>query len=159
LCDRCDNPALTVDDVLATIARKVETYGWAITCVGAQRRRAPWAYTVGLTALGHPELLVTGLTPQRAARLLNGMATHVLHAEAPPAGDRFTFGDFPRMEAVEVAEPHVHLPVAVRFGGPAVRGLQLVRCDDRGTWTWEPGFRSRRWPQPVLGPRTDRPSG
>jgi len=33
--------------------------------------RAPYAYTVGLREHGLPELLVTGLPPERTARLLD----------------------------------------------------------------------------------------
>ncbi|MGH3528801.1 MAG: DUF4262 domain-containing protein, partial [Pseudonocardiaceae bacterium] len=36
----------------------------------------PWAYTLGLTECGLPELVVTGLALGRATRLLNGVAAH-----------------------------------------------------------------------------------
>lgn len=47
--------------------------GWAIQGVERERDHPPWAYTVGLTEYGLPELVATGLRLPRAAELLNGV--------------------------------------------------------------------------------------
>jgi hypothetical protein len=84
---------------------------------------------------------------------LNGLGGHLMHAEPPIPGEQFQLHGTPLLEVVEVAVPDAHLNVAVSLFGPDVRGLQLVWSDDRGQWPWDRGFRSRRWAQPVLGPR------
>lgn len=51
-------------------------HGWAVQHVECERR--PFAYTVGLTRRGLPELVVTGLSPRRGQRLLNIAARRAL---------------------------------------------------------------------------------
>jgi hypothetical protein len=130
--------------------------GFAVQGVEGNRHRSPWAYTVGLTAHGKPELLVTGLSYARSGELLNEVASHVLHAEAPQPGEVVPLHDGPVIEIVEVSEPTVHLAIAVEIFGPEIRALQLVHADDRGHWPWELGFRGGRGGQPVLGVRASR---
>ncbi len=153
MCWMCDNPGMTVEDSLDRMAQLVRAYGWAIQYVEGSKHHAPWAYTLGLTACGLPELLVTGLLQGGVDTYLNGYGAHLMHAEPPLPGERFALRGTPLLEVVQVAEPDVHMPTAIALFGPDVRALQLVRSDDRGKWPWDPGFRSSRWPQPVLGPR------
>ena len=115
----------------------------------------PWAYTVGLTTFGRPELVATGLSPRRAADLLNGVAEHLLHAAAPRPGEQVKLVDGPLIQIVEVAEPTAHLTIAVDLFGPRIRALQVVHADDRGHWPWEPGYRGAQDGQPVLGKLAD----
>ena len=49
----------------------MKDHGWAVQFVEDNRR--PFAYTIGLHNLGLPELLVTGLQPQTAGRVLNSL--------------------------------------------------------------------------------------
>ena len=53
-------------DALARTAEMVEQYGWAIEFVEGDRVHPPWAYTVGLTLRGLPELVVTGVEAPEA---------------------------------------------------------------------------------------------
>ena len=89
----------------------------------------------------------------RATELLDDVASHVLHADAPQPGEQIPLIGGPLIEIVEVAEPAAHLLTAVEFYGPGIRALQLVHADDRGHWPWEVGFRGVRGGQPVLGLR------
>jgi Domain of unknown function (DUF4262) len=94
----------------------------------------PWAYTVGLTPVGRPELVVTGLPLGRATQLLNDVASHVLHAATPPPGEQVPLRGGPVIEIVEVAELAAHLVLATEFYGAGIRALQVVHADDRGHW-------------------------
>jgi hypothetical protein len=132
----------------------IACYGWAVQGVERDRIHPPWAYTVGLTRGGRPELVVTGLPLGRATDLLNDVASHVLHAAAPRPGEQVPLRGGPVIEIVAVAEPAAHLVTAVEFYGPEIRALQLVHADDRGHWPWEVGYRGVRGGQPVLGVRT-----
>ena len=99
---------------------------------------------------------MTGLSSARCARLLNDVASHVLHAEAPQPGEVVPLSGGPVIEIVEVTEPTAHLAIAVEIFGPEIRALQLVHADDRGHWPWAAGYRGGRGGQPVLGVRASR---
>lgn len=151
MCRMCQDSSYTRQDWLDDLRRRVERTGWAVQAVSGSGGRASFAYTVGLTAQGLPELLVTGLRAELAAQLLNGVASYVreqtvLPGETMECGPHF--GEFVRVDA-----PAEHLLGAVELYGPDVRALQLVWVDDRGRWPWERGHRAGRGGQPVLGTR------
>lgn len=153
MCWQCDHPGSTYQDYLDHLRVLMSCHGWAVQAVGGDRIHPPWAYTVGLTEFGEPELVVTGMRAGAAAELLNNVAAHVLHAEAPKPGERVPLTGGPLIEIVTVAEPAAHLHVAVDFYGTDIRALQLVHADDRGHWPWDVGWRGVRGGQPVLGIR------
>jgi hypothetical protein len=153
MCWECDHPGGTRLDYLEQLRDLIARYGWAVQGVERDRIHPPWAYTVGLTPNGRPELVVTGLPLGRATRLLNDVASHVLHATAPRPGEQIPLRGGPVIEIVEVAEPAAHLVTATEFYGPGIRALQLVHADDRGRWPWEVQYRGVQGGQPVLGVR------
>ncbi len=157
MCWQCDHPGSTRLDYLDHVRDLMDRYGWAVQGVERDRIRPPWAYTVGLTSLGRPELVVTGLSISRAGRLLNDVAAHVVHAAAPSPGEQIPLTGGPLIEIVEVARPSVHLAVAMELLGPRLRALQVVHADDRGHWPWDLGYRGVRGGQPVLGVRASQP--
>lgn len=152
MCWKCDNPDATEADYFELIQGVIDTHGWFVQGVEKGRWRPGYAYTVGLTVLGHRELLVTGLSDRVGAQLLNGVAHQLACHDAPAlvAGERNPWPGGPAIEVVEVAEPTVHLVMAAGMYGPDIRAVQLVYADDRGQWPWAVGFRGN---QPVLGPR------
>ena len=153
MCWLCDHPEGTRQDYLEYMRELIDCHGWAVQGVQRDRVHPPWAYTVGLTLNGRPELVVTGMPLARAAELLDDVAAHVLHDQAPRPGERIPLTGGPLIEIVEVMQPAAHLLNAVEFYGPGIRALQLVHADDRGHWPWETGFRGVRGGQPVLGAR------
>jgi len=154
VCWQCDHPGATWQDYLDHLRELLEEHCWIVQGVQRERRRPPYAYTVGLAAHGRPELVVTGMPYDRAVDLLNGVAEHVLHADPPEPGEVLPLRGGPVVEIVRVTEPSVHLAVAAALNGPQFAALQLVYADDRGHWPWESGFRGGRGGQPVLGART-----
>jgi hypothetical protein len=74
MCWQCDNPDKTVEDYLELIRGVIASHGWFIQYDEKDRWRPGFAYTVGLTPIGHSELLVTGLTPEMAGHFLNSIA-------------------------------------------------------------------------------------
>ena len=86
MCIMCDEGA-TLDEVRFNIHGIIDRYGWFIQYVEAFPTRRAWAYTIGLTVgFDHPELVITGVTPQAAARVLNGLS------EMVQAGRQFSPG-------------------------------------------------------------------
>ena len=86
MCWICDHPGATERDYQDHMRRLIGAYGWAVQGVERDGIHPPWAYTVGLTPHRKPELVITGMGLARATQVLNGVAAHLLHAEAPEPG-------------------------------------------------------------------------
>ena len=151
MCWMCDNPNGTIEEYFDELRATVRTHGWAVQYVESDR--TPYAYTIGLHDSGLPELLVTGVSPQRATRLLNSLARDTLRGTTLEPGQQISVPTGPLIEIVEVNHPDAHMNWAVAFGGPDVRAMQLVWADGRGRWPWALGFCDGRTRQPVLGYR------
>ena len=143
----CDNDDATFEDYLDVMVRPVvERCGWVVQAVGDQGGRPPFAYTVGLTARGRPELVVSGKSPPAAHELLEA----VLAGDAPRPGHRYDLPVGPSLQVVRVTSPARRLTVATALYGDRVSADQLVWADGRGRWPWE--TRHGRWQQ-VMGDR------
>jgi hypothetical protein len=154
MCWQCDHPDKTLADHLDVLRSTMREYGWVIQAV--EDDRAPYSYTVGLYQRGLPELLMTGLAPKRAARLLNHVAGHSHLAGVPPPGTQFRVLDGLAIEVVEVDHPDAHMGMAIAINrGRPIRARQLVWADSRHRWPWEPRFDNGTRRQPVLGRRVD----
>lgn len=151
MCWACDHPDSTRADYLEHVSDVIACCGWAVQGVERYRIHPPWAYTVGLTLAGKPELVATGLPLTQATELLNGVAAPLLHAPAPGLGERAELDTGRVIQIVKVIEPTAHLEIAVELFGPRIRALQVVHADDHGHWPWEIGYRGLRGGQPVLG--------
>jgi hypothetical protein len=151
MCWKCDHPEATVQEWLEAIREMVAKHGWAVQFVESER--APYAYTVGLHERGLPELLVTGLPPQSAARLLNSVAAYLVDGGRPVPGELISIAGGSALEVVQVQHPYAHMNVGVAFYGTELRALQLVWADDQGHRPWCPEFGNGQVRQPVLGVR------
>ncbi|WP_166907092.1 DUF4262 domain-containing protein [Mycobacterium sp. DL440] len=151
MCWTCDHPEATRQDYLDLLRAKTLKRGWALQYVEDDRR--PFAYTIGLTEAGLPELVVTGLPPLKAMQVLNSVADYMVHETEPAPGDTITLPDDWFAEFVEVAEPTAHLAFAVELCGPDIRALQVVWWDRQGHSPWCPEFNRAGPRQPVLGMR------
>jgi Domain of unknown function (DUF4262) len=153
VCWLCDHPGATEYEYIDHLRQLIDAHGWVVQGVERDGMRPPWAYTVGLTGHGRPELVVTGIGLTKGTKVLNGVAAHLMHAHAPEPGTQAALLDGPLVEVVEVAVPWAHLKTAVEVYGQRVRGLQLVHADDRGHWPWDRWYRGVRGGQPILGLR------
>ncbi|MGW4519734.1 DUF4262 domain-containing protein [Amycolatopsis sp. NPDC004378] len=153
MCWHCENPDRPRSEYLTLLREGVADRGWLVQGVDDAGADPPWAYTIGLSAYGLPELVVTGLPLTECAELLNDLAAHALHASPPAAGERIPLRGGPLIEVVAVADPPAHLVFAAALYGPEILALQLVHVDERGRWPWSPGHLGG---QPVLGVRHAR---
>lgn len=151
MCWMCEHPGSTNQDYLDELRTTMLEHGWAVQYVESDRTQ--YACTIGLYDRGLPELLVTGVSPRRAARLLNGVAENAVRGEPPTPGEQITLRAGPLIEAVAVEHPDAHMDVVVALYGSELRALQLVWADGRGRWPWAAGFGDGRGRQPVLGVR------
>jgi hypothetical protein len=157
MCWQCDNPNGTTEEYLDELRATIRIHGWVVQ--GVEDDRLPYAYTIGLHNRGLPELVVTGLPPERAAHVLNDVAAAACGGRVFRPGAHVAVGDGPLLEIVEVDHPDAHLNFAVALGGPEIRALQLVWADDRGRWPWAAGWGPGQRRQPVLGVRVRRRNG
>ncbi|KDN23272.1 DUF4262 domain-containing protein [Amycolatopsis rifamycinica] len=151
MCFECENRDRS--GFLDRLRGGVAARGWLVQGVERTGPYPSWAYTIGLSGYGLPELVVTGLPILAAGTLLNAMAAHVLHDSPPGPGDRIPLDDGRLLEVVELAEPSAHLVFAAALYGPEIRALQVVHADAKGRFPWSPDYRDGRAGQPVLGPR------
>ena len=129
----------------------IEQYGWMVQAVfGSGPRRPDLAYTVGLTGLGHPELVVFGLPVETAHPLLNDLGERVRSGETLAAGTELSFGAWPhRVHLLSAPHPDRVLFQATRTYGRPVPALQAVWDDRSGRFPWQPGYCVPRWLQPL----------
>ncbi|MDQ3502901.1 MAG: DUF4262 domain-containing protein, partial [Actinomycetota bacterium] len=78
ICQLCDQPDLTPEEYDDHISALVDQHRFAIQSVGGSRCRVEFSYTVGLTAHGLPELVVTGVRVADASRLLRHWGDYLL---------------------------------------------------------------------------------
>jgi hypothetical protein len=97
-----------------------------------------FSYTVGLTAAGLPELVISGLPMDLAGTLLNDAARTSLGAEIK-AGN--TIADIANVSFKVIDAPKAEINLARRlYGADVVRALQLVWPDDSGHYPGDAGW-------------------
>jgi hypothetical protein len=149
MCWKCDHPDSTMQEWLDLIYEKVQENGWIVQFVEGDR--TPFAYTIGLHPRGLPELLVTGMPPQRANLVLNSVAQYLLDGGRPVPGERMLVGGELLLDFVQVQHPSAHLKFAVAFYGTGLQALQVVWPDDQGHRPWCAEFSNGGVRQPVFG--------
>ena len=65
---------------------------------------------------------MTGVSAQRAMRLLNTVAKDMMGGKRLTPGQKIAVRSGPLVEIVEVANPDAHMEWAVAFGGPGGKG-------------------------------------
>ncbi|GGK73205.1 DUF4262 domain-containing protein [Ornithinimicrobium pekingense] len=117
------------------------------------RLAVPFCYTTGLFGVGHPELVVLGLSPEPAANLLNVLAHRVLEHQ----GD-LTPGELTEVDGLQVLVEELPNPGMVLFEAngyydrplvASVPAYQLTWSDAEGRYPWDEGH----LPVPCLQPR------
>ena len=148
--DTAQDPS--AEQVRRDLQRVIDRFGWAVLHGGGNPGDPRWSTTVGLTALGHPEVIVLGLPFEAGEKYLN------LVGEAVRAGARFSPG-VTTTALTDSTSPVVFLQVdddprtsvAEQVYG-TVEVLQLVWPDSTGRLPWEEGHRNPPSAQPLLGP-------
>lgn len=146
-----------LDDVMRRQQEHIDTVGWSVTQVipTPDDPNTPFAYTVGLTALQCPELIIAGLDPRIAHALLNDLASRVFDQAARFAhGQRI--GDLlANYDAVIVEGPGteaLHPGAAyARYGQHRVRLQQIVWPDPTGYFPWDAEYTFGPAAQPLIG--------
>lgn len=146
------------------VAQTIRRSGWFIQyvfsghraapgCVGGHDEGPPFAYTVGLFGLGHPELLILGVSPATASGVLNTLGERVRAGADLVPGQLITFEEWSgRIIAEQVPNPgDIVLAANRHYWRPpeySVPVLQLSYDDEAGRFPWEPGHAD-----PAMQPR------
>ena len=105
----------------------------------------PFTYTIGLTDIGWPELIIAGLGGVTAGTILNAVVTRCLTDLGPPiAGVEIKkIANYPvRLQSISDEQRDEYLRWSVarqeRVGGPEPQVLQVVFPDPNGKWPDDP---------------------
>jgi hypothetical protein len=154
-----------LDQEDAHVATMIRQHGWFVEYVGGacgapdcdcgdgEADAPPFAYTVGLFGLDHPELLIFGVSPHTAMGVLNTLGARIRSGANLIPGDLVTFDEWPHKIIPEVLpNPGEVVFAANRFyqrpDEHSVPVLQLSYDDLAGRFPWEPDYAA-----PYLQPR------
>jgi hypothetical protein len=144
---------MLVNQYLLHVLGLIEKHGWAVQSVlgGDLPSDPPFSYTVGLTALGHPELILIGMPSQYAQRILNSLGEEVRKGHTYLANTTTADATDPSapVALIEVGDPSMLL-VAVELY-QQVDALQVIWPDPKGRLPWDDGYPNPAWAQPFLG--------
>ncbi|RSM61757.1 DUF4262 domain-containing protein [Actinoplanes sp. ATCC 53533] len=146
----------SVGRFLRRMQQRIDQQGWAILTIPANdNQHTALTYTIGLTALQCPELLIAGTDPAVSQHLLNELARRVVQrAERLSAGQRIN-DLLDGSDAILVEGPATGAlrPAAayVRYGQDCVGLLQVVWPDTQGRFPWEPCCTLSPQAQPLIG--------
>jgi hypothetical protein len=147
-----------LDQEDAHVGAIIRRYGWFIQYVGGtelctlpgcccseDEDPVPFAYTVGLFGLNHPELVIFGVPQETAGGVLNELGERIRAGEDLLPGQLITFRGWPhKIIPEELPNPGGIVFAANRFyQRPAefsVPVLQLSYDDKAGRFPWEPGY-------------------
>lgn len=146
----------------ADLGRKIDKFGWAVVGVfpAEDDPGVPFAYTVGLSAKGLPELALYGLGSPVAGAILNDVARGMVTADsAVRGGDQLRgllAGDLP-IGVLEMTNT-TDLTGVCRMYGAVSAAVQLVWPDKAGLMPWDEGYAIPADRQPLHGsPPVDAP--
>lgn len=154
MCVICDGG--THEAVMAQHRAQIEEHGWSHQMVEGDVTGPPFAYTLGLTRQdGHPEVVVSGLDPDVACRLLHAVVDRVLAGHPLVAGTAVDLGLDVAFRVLGVRRPQRLVLAQEVYASPGYAGLvpalQVVWPDDAGLWPWEVPWREARRVQELFG--------
>jgi len=82
MCRMCDGA--TLDEVLFHLDARIDRHGFTQVPVEGPQ---PWTYTIGLAAMGHPELVVAGIELRPATTIVDRLARRVVDGESFDVGE------------------------------------------------------------------------
>ncbi|MFT3661851.1 MAG: DUF4262 domain-containing protein [Gordonia sp. (in: high G+C Gram-positive bacteria)] len=140
------------DDLVGNAFAQIADGRWSVTGVYGDDTAPAVAYTTGLTEHRRPELLVTGLDPDLACRILD-RAAELAVADRDLLGSRFLDGVVspPHRLALLPAIDTVQMHVTRLLYGPDFLAVQLIWPDAHNRFPWESGYAHPASAQPLTG--------
>ena len=143
-------PGIHTLDQLRAIQRAIAEDGVWLQAVHGDGPETTFGYTVGLSRLNHPELIVTGMGCPSACNVLE-MITHPVleHGLRLRAGMVLDLGA-PHAGLIEVARPGWWLAIARELSQQPMTALQVALSDEELRLPGTPEF-ADNFVQPLLG--------
>ena len=153
------DPQLTawLDQEDAHTTRMIREHRFAVIYVWGEGPGEPaFGYTIGLFGLGHPELVLVGLSQEPTHHHLDRAGRLVVEGRDLVPGERLTWPDWPGSLIVET----VPNPAEILFGANrfyrrpdeySVPAYQLAWPHRDGTFPWDAGYRCGPECQPRPG--------
>jgi hypothetical protein len=142
-----------IDEYLTYLLDLIDKHGWAIQNVmgGELPGEVPFSYTVGLTTMGHPELIMKGMPHPYAPSYLNALGGLIRDGRRyqPNTTTTDVTGPTAPMALIEVVDTSDLLAVANFYG--EVDALQVIWPDSKGRLPWHSGYANPPDAQPILG--------
>lgn len=135
VCDICNG--MTQRGAREKTLRTIDKYGWQCMIVEGDTDNTAFGYTIGLTQVQHPEILLTGRTLAETHAILSLLAHRVLHhGRTLVAGMEVPLR--PRKVALaRIERPEDVLLVAADIYKGRLRGLQAIWADEEGLFPWQ----------------------
>lgn len=148
----------------ARVADMIRKYGWSVEFIfgggcncssTCDAEGPPFAYSIGLFGMGHPELLMIGVPMETASGVINDLGSRIRAGADLIPGELITFDNWPhRIVAEEVPNPgEIVLGANRHYQRPSefsVPVLQLSYDDVDGRFPWESDYIAP-WLQPRPG--------
>lgn len=132
-----------VNEISDRMDRIIAEHGWAVQGVlpdPAAAVRAAFAYTIGLSAKGLPELALAGIDPRDANSILNAAASKLMAGAPRHDGavlEQVVEGFDLMLRAMPKSGANKYLLGAkVRY--PGFSAMALIYPDPVGRWPWDP---------------------
>ena len=143
--------------IMADLLGLIDEHGWAVRHVMAdsEAENVCFSYTIGLTALQHPEVVILGMPFESAQAFLNLIGDEVQRGARYEHGTvtgEFTDEDSP---VVFIRAEETRWLTAVEQVYGRVSALQMIWPDSTGRLPWHDGYRNAPEGQPLLGPLPD----
>ena len=140
------------------VSEKIRKHGVFLQYVlgDPDNRETQFCYTVGLFGIGHPELLVLGLSTHNASCVLNDLARQIREGRDLTPGELITFDNWShRLFVEEVPNPgEIAFAANRHYEKPdliSVPVYQLTTDDVEGRFPWDDGYSIPDWVQPRPG--------
>ncbi|NNF63037.1 MAG: DUF4262 domain-containing protein [Acidimicrobiia bacterium] len=144
-----------IDQENARLAEIIRRHGWFIQYVGGGTCSRPgcecgpddgppFAYTIGLHGLAHPELLIFGVSMATAGGVLNDLGDRIRNGASLVPGVMISFEEWQHRIVPEVVPNPEEILLGsnsfYRLGrGRSVEALQLTVDDKNGLFPWDNG--------------------
>jgi hypothetical protein len=126
------------------IADKIAQHGFMVMAVGGSHTEPSFAYTIGLTERGHPELIVFGLSARYAHQIIHNVLVEMA-SEVPADGVLVeNVANMPLvLRTVLDTEAEKYCVQGAYYYNArlkAPRYMQLVLPDANGRFPWDDGY-------------------
>jgi len=141
---------------MANIEKDIKEYGWAyvVTGIDTEAGLVRMGYTVGLSDIDLPEVIVFGLPPDVTVSYLNEAAKRLKNRSLVINQPLSDFGELPVcFKNIPADVGDGFLNIANERAEKKLASIQLIWSDPKGLFPWDAGFDANmRALQPILTP-------